>query len=44
MADARGLGNVRSAVLFDVDDTLVDFGGAARLALADVVLEHLGRR
>ena len=28
-------------MLFDVDDTLVDFGGAARLALADVVLEHL---
>ena len=30
-----------AAVLFDVDDTLVDFGGAARLALADVVQEHL---
>lgn len=29
------------AVLFDVDDTLVDFAGAARLALADVVREHL---
>jgi putative hydrolase of the HAD superfamily len=30
-----------AAVLFDVDDTLVDFGGAARLALADVVQAHL---
>ena len=29
------------AVLFDVDDTLVDFAGAARLALLDVVREHL---
>ena len=28
-------------MLFDVDDTLVDFGGAARLALADVVQAHL---
>ena len=28
-------------MLFDVDDTLVDFGGAARLALADVVQTHL---
>lgn len=28
-------------MLFDVDDTLVDFGGAARLALADVVRDHL---
>jgi len=30
------------AVLFDVDDTLVDFAGAARAALADVVLAALG--
>lgn len=36
-----GTGTRPSAVLFDVDDTLVDFAGAARLALADVVREHL---
>jgi putative hydrolase of the HAD superfamily len=37
---ARGAG-APDAVWFDVDDTLVDFAGAARLALLDVVREHL---
>lgn len=31
-----------AAVLFDVDDTLVDFAGAARAALTDLVLSALG--
>lgn len=35
-------GGPLSAVLFDVDDTLIDFAGAARAALSELVLAALG--
>ena len=41
LAPSRGTGSV-DGVLFDIDDTLVDFTGAARRALLDAVRRHLG--